>query len=136
MNIIKKILFIFIAVVICSCNDSDDIAEIFMNKTWKLSFIQEGTERVNAKDGYTMIFYENVFAISTPNGSDITGRWTVDNESRRLQCSEIKTNGNISNDATAVKMEIILKKATHYEGDANWLQIKQTDNIYMQFHNR
>lgn len=133
----KKILFIlFTAFAICSCNNSDDITEIFQNHTWELAFFQEGTTRTPAKDNYTIQFYENVFVASTPSGSEITGEWNADDESREFKCRNMKINGDISNDATAIKMETFLKKATYYSGDANWLQIKQSDNIYMQFYNR
>lgn len=135
----KKVIWIIcMTIALCSCNDSDDINEIFMNRNWTLSFFQEGTTRTPSpeKENYIIRFYEGSFVASSTNGAEITGNWSADNKTRDFACTNIRTNSKAESDATAGKMTTFLKKATHYEGDANWLKIKQTDNVYMQFYNR
>lgn len=134
----KKIaMLFFMSLVMSACDSGDDLTEIFMNKTWKLSFFTEGGTLTDAKDGYNIQFYENTFAATTPTGAEIVGYWEADNESRDFRCSQVRVSkGNISNDATATKMEQILRNATSYSGDANVLIISQNTTTYMQFHNR
>ena len=134
----KKIFFAFIATLLLTgCESGDDLGEIFLNKTWKLSFFQEGRERNIAKDGYSIRFYESSFTANTPSGAAIVGNWQADNKNRTLRCTNVRVgDGSIAKDTTATKMKLFLEKASSYNGDANWLQIRQQDNVYMQFHNR
>jgi hypothetical protein len=65
------------------------------------------------------------------------GNWQADNKNRTLRCTNVRVGeGSIAKDTTATKMKLFLEKASSYNGDANWLQIRQQDNVYMQFHNR
>lgn len=134
----KKIFIAIIsAILFAGCDNSDDLGEIFQNHTWKLSFFQEGVTRSIAKDGYIIRFYESSFTANTPSGAAIVGNWQADNKNRALQCTNIRiSEGSIANDTTAMKMKLFLEKASSYNGDANWLQIRQQSNVYMQFHNR
>lgn len=134
----RKILFILItAITLTGCDNSDDLSEIFQNRTWQLAFFQEGTTRNIAKDGYSIRFYESSFTANTPSGAAIIGNWQADNKKRTMRCSNVRINeGSIANDTTATKMKLFLEKASSYNGDANWLQIRQQNNVYMQFHNR
>lgn len=134
----KKIFFAFIATLLLTgCESGDDLGEIFLNKTWKLSFFQEGRERNIAKDGYSIRFYESSFTANTPSGAAIVGNWQADNKNRTLRCTNVRVgDGSIAKDTTATKIKLFLEKASSYNGDANWLQIRQQDNVYMQFHNR
>lgn len=134
----KKIFFALIATLLLTgCESGDDLGEIFLNKTWKLSFFQEGRERNIAKEGYSIRFYESSFTANTPSGASIVGNWQADNKNRTLRCTNVRVgDGSIAKDTTATKMKLFLEKASSYNGDANWLQIRQQDNVYMQFHNR
>lgn len=134
----KNIIFILVAALaLISCDNSDDLNEIFQSRTWKLSFFQEGTTRSTAKEGYSIRFYESSFTANTPSGAAIIGYWQADNKKRTFKCSNIRVaEGNINKDTTANKMKLFLERASSYNGDANWLQIRQNNNVYMQFHNR
>lgn len=133
----KALCLIIVTLIFVGCNKSDDLNEIFQSRTWKLSFFQEGTTRNIAKEGYSIRFYENSFTANTPSGAAIIGNWQADNKSRTMQCSNIRiAQGSIARDTTATKMKQFLERASSYNGDANWLQIRQQSNIYMQFHNR
>ena len=134
----KKIFFALIATLLLTgCESGDDLGEIFLNKTWKLSFFQEGRERKIAKEGYSIRFYEGSFTANTPSGAAIVGNWQADNKNRTLRCTNVRVgDGSIAKDTTATKIKLFLEKASSYNGDANWLQIRQQDNVYMQFHNR
>lgn len=133
-----SLLFALCAVLcLASCNESDDLGEIFKNHTWKLSFFREGTTNRAVKSGYNVTFYDGSFTATTPAGAVIAGNWIADSKNRTFHCTNVRVNeGNITGDTTAMKMRTLFEKATSYQGDANYLQIREKSNEYMQFHNR
>lgn len=135
-NIIRTLLILLATAGLSACSNEDDIEDIFVNRTWTLAFINEGSNRIAAKDNYYLQFYDKNFVVTTPSGAKIQGYWEADGENRSFRCTQVMTDGNISNDTIAGKMEKILEKAASYEGDINYLIIKQQDNVFMQFHNR
>lgn len=140
-NIIKTFLIsLFMALSLSSCDNKDDLQDIFIDRDWKLSFIQEGADKKapdNSKGDYLLVFNNNTLTLTTPSNAKITGSWQAGNDPRMFRCSNMKINGNIENDDIAKSMYRILKEAKTYGGDTNWLQIiVQSGNIYMQFHNK
>lgn len=138
-RIIKTALIILAAISFASCNKEDDIQEIFIDRIWTLTFIQEGKEHFVPQNNtaYTMLFKGNTFTLTTPANATITGNWQADGDSRTFRCSNIRTNGNITNDDIAKRMRNMLQNAVSYNGDANYLQIiVQQGNAFMQFYNK
>lgn len=122
-----------------SCDNGDDLSDIFLSHSWKLSFFYEGGKRTSPPENtvYSMKFYDTSFVVTTKSGATITGNWKADNKKRTFSCSNIKTSdGSINNDTIATKMRNMLQEARFYEGDSNWLQIQVQNNKYMQFHNK
>ena len=119
-----------------SCNKKDDLEEIFTDKEWKLAFIENETGRNSPEKQYTLKFEKASFTFSTPSQATISGNWYADGKSRDFGCSNIITTGRISGDEVAKEALNILRNAHTYEGDANYLKIKSTNNNYMQFHNK
>lgn len=135
----KSITFIILALTLAlaACDNGDDLNEIFRNRNWTLSFFMEGSNINSVKGDYKIIFYENVFTVTTPNKSSIEGYWEADNKSHAFRCRQVRvTSGTIAGDTTALKMKNILEKASGYSGDANSLQIIEMPNKFMQFHNK
>ncbi len=132
------ILALSLSLTFTACDNDDDLEEIFTGKTWNLTFIQNGVERiVPQEEGYSLIFNNASFLFTTPGAATITGNWYADGEARTFGCNEIITSGDIENDATAKAALNILKNSVMYNGDANWIQIvEEPGNIYMQFYNR
>lgn len=128
---------LFLPTLLCTCSQSDDVTDIFLNRTWTLSFIREGANNIEPKGIYKLQFFDGTFTATTPKGATITGRWQADGDNRNFECSQVRTNGgSISGDSIATKMKTIFEKSVSYAGDINYLQIKQQSNVYMQFHNR
>ncbi len=135
----KKRFFIIILTLttLLSCDSGDSLTDIFLNHPWKLSFFNEGDRRVPGNSAYVLQFYDATFSVTTRSGAAITGYWQADAKKRTFRCSKVGvSNGTISGDTIAQKIERILKEAQHYEGDANYLQIQVQKNRYMQFHNK
>ncbi|MBO7302404.1 MAG: hypothetical protein J6U58_06825 [Bacteroidaceae bacterium] len=135
---INRVIFaLILPLVAVSCVGEDDINAIFRERDWKLTYIKEGSVQRYAKDKiYSIEFLENTFTATTPKGVTITGNWHADGSAlHSFECNNIRTNGNLSGDTIGLKMRDILKNAKTYSGDTNWLQIKQQDNVYIQFYN-
>ncbi len=130
---------LLLSVTLASCDSGDDLREIFLNRTWSLSFFKEGT-RITSPSGnsaYTLKFYDTTFAFTTTNGTTITGEWQADNKERTFSCSKVRvSNGSIAGDSIATKAEKFFKNARYYEGDSNFLKIMSQKNTFMQFHNK
>ncbi|MBR5784107.1 MAG: single-stranded DNA-binding protein [Bacteroidales bacterium] len=101
--------------LLVACDKGDDLREIFLAPTWKLSFFQEGSQKVSPANNssYTLKFYDTTFAFTTKSGTTITGYWQADNKERTFSCSQVRvSNGSIDGDDTARRAEKILKKGT------------------------
>lgn len=125
--------------LLVACDKGDDLKEIFLSPTWKLSFFQEGSQKVSPANNssYTLKFYDTTFAFTTKSGTTITGYWQADNKERTFSCSQVRvSNGSINGDDTARRAEKIFKNARYYEGDSNYLKIMIQKNSFMQFHNK
>lgn len=133
-----KIVFVLTMALLCfSCDEEDNLEEIFTDSAWTLSFIQEGAEKSTPDKDYVITFQNNTFVLTTYDGTTITGNWQADADSRAFTCNNIKASSDISNDKIALTMYNILEKAISYSGDSNWLQIvQQPNNVFMQFYNR
>lgn len=130
-------IILLASILFCACSQSDDIVDIFMNRTWKLSLIREGNKNIDPKGIYSLQFFDGAFTATTPKGATISGKWQADGSNRMFRCTQVSvSNGDISNDSIAKKMKNIFEKSESYNGDINYLQIKQQNNVYMQFHNR
>lgn len=128
-----------LSMIFTSCDNGDDLNDIFLNHSWTLSFIKEG-KKVAApafNTEYTMTFYETTFVLTTRNGSTIEGEWIADRIERTLKIRELGYSlGKIGEDEIAIKAITMLRNIRYYEGDSNWLQIQVDKNNYIQFHNK
>ena len=135
----RSLILLATVLVVTSCDRSDDINAIFRERTWYLTYIQEGdTKRFpKEKQLYSIIFKNDKFTATMPSGSMLKGTWNADGGERHsFYCRNIEKEGKIAGDTIAEKMYNILRNATSYEGDTNWLQIKQDKKTYMQFYNK
>ena len=122
--------------VIVACTPQDDIAEIFTEQEWTLSLVQEGSKKRYSDKKYNVTFEDTEFSASTPNGGSISGKWEANGSDRSFRCWNVQSAGDFKNDTIAQKMLQIFRNATSYDGDTNWLQIKEQKNVYMQFYSK
>ena len=120
-----------------SCSTDDDIDAIFRERTWYITYIQDAnTKRYPKNKLYSIEFKSENFTATMPNGATIKGKWYADGSSARtFNCRNVIQEGRITGDTIAERMYEIMKNAQNYEGDTNWLQIKQDKNTYIQFYN-
>ena len=132
------LLALTLALSFTGCSNDDDLDEIFRNRNWNLTFVQNGTERVVPQEnGYTLYFSETAFTFTTPAGATAEGNWYADGGSHTITFSDITASNAINDNPVAQAVITILQNAVMYSGDANWIQIIEEPGYrYMQFYNR
>lgn len=136
--------------LLVGCNDSDDVAAIFTNKTWKLTFIaKDGSDRMydfwNNEDrrteslrklemsgAFTVRFdgtVEEELIQGTVSGrttvdQEFNGTWSANGKSREFRASVA---GGESSDALVSNFLKGLSQATAYDGDSNNLYLIYED---------
>lgn len=130
-------MLLAMALAMTACNTTDDINAIFRERTWYLTYIKLADAERYPKDKlYSINFKNDNFEARMPNGAAITGKWHADgSKNRSFNCTQIKKEGNFAGDTIAEYMYKIISNAKNYNGDTNWLQIKQDKNTFMQFYN-
>jgi hypothetical protein len=102
------IISLALAALFTSCDNGDDLTDIFLSHPWKLALFNEGGRRTPGNDTYVMQFYDATFSVSTRSDAVITGYWTADNKQRAFSCSRVRVeNGSIEGDTIAQKMELV-----------------------------
>ena len=135
---LKSTIFAVALAIMASCNSSDDISGIFIGHNWRLTYVEEGGIRrwPSQENSYSLMFGENSFNATTPNGGRISGRWSADGKTRQFSCTNIRTEGVSATDTIARQMADMLRNAQKYDGDTHYLQIIKEKNHSMQFYNR
>lgn len=124
-----------LVLALTSCSE-DDITEIFRDREWTLSLVKEGAVERYSNKKYNVQFAESSFEAFMPGGATINGKWEADGSSKKFRCWDVRTQGSIKGDTIAEKMLQIFQNATSYDGDTNWLKIKQQKNVFMQFYSK
>nr|WP_320059480.1 DUF4847 family protein [uncultured Bacteroides sp.] len=130
--------------LLSGCNDTDDIAKIFLGKTWKLTNIMEGDAPsdywngnqaageaslalIRQGDNCTIKFNgtitENIIIgtiAGTATSTTFNGKWRADGENRTFSSS---TNTTTDSDVLGRAFLNGLNNATSYSGDENNLYI-------------
>lgn len=148
----KKIHFIIglcLAFCCISCNQGDDIEDIFVSGKWtvvnyfnttdwkkssKAQPIYTSLEDVTAIKGLTIVFEETgVFSGTLTSGGTITGTWEANGKDRTVffDKKNIRTNGILNGfDKEFVQ---ILSDAAYYQGDSrNLLLTIEQKTYYVQ----
>ena len=144
----KQVIHIlsFILIVVCigfsfvACNDEDDI-DIFVGRTWKVSnlfgasnrpVLNEEQAKTIAKEGAFFLKFENrtAFTGRTLNQS-FSGTWSVDLKKRTISL-RFRDTGNPS-DAISKMVINALKNTVSYDGDYNYLKLKDAEAPYILF---
>lgn len=145
---LKSILYIIALLpLLASCNNEDDIQEIFVSGTWNVGNFYTGgnwnkynegglprytkEEELKILNQMTILFMENgTLQGQTTNGT-FTANWEANGKDRTVRISNIKTTAS----PTGKGKEFIeaLKEAAFYKGDSNYLKFAAEDKkTYIQ----
>ena len=143
-SLIRKIflpLFVVcIGLLAGACNDEDDI-DIFVGRTWKVSnlfgasnrpVLNEEQAKTIAKEGAFYIKFENrnEFKGCTLD-KNFSGTWSLDLKKRTISL-RFRDTGNPS-DALSKMVIKAIQQAVSYEGDYNYLKLKEAEAPYILF---
>ena len=131
----KTLLALAIVSIAVACTREDDINEIFLGHKWKLSFINEGSERRWPTNGttYEISFAANNFNATTPSGGKITGQWHADGVSRTFRSTNVRVTNVAAKDTLTQRMIDIITNAQEYDGTTTYLKIIKGNDNYIQF---
>lgn len=123
-----------------ACNEEDDI-DIFVGRTWKMSnlfgvsnrpVLSEEQAKTIAKEGAFYIKFESrtEFKGCTLD-KNFSGTWSVDLKERTISL-RFRDTGNPS-DALSKMVIQALQRAVAYDGDYNYLKLKEAEGPYILF---
>ena len=132
-----------------SCNNEDDINEIFISGTWNVGNFYNGgdwdktndgarptftkEEDIKALNALTVTFLEDGTIQGKIAGGTFTANWQANGDDRTLLITNLKVTGTTPSGKSKELVEA-LKKAAYYKGDSNYLKLANEDkNSYVQF---
>lgn len=146
-----KLFIMVIAILsLSSCNNEDDVIEIFTGKTWKLSYISEDGKNImwNFWGNNDIAYQSSMTALQNPsnftldfNGTNlngitggsfngkassavISGQWSADGGSNKLTISNVTPRTNTDADAYIGNAFLTgIRNAKRYGGDNSHLYI-------------
>ena len=134
----KKLLYVLLVLpLLCSCNNGDDVNEIFVSGTWSVGNFYNGgdwnkvndgarpvytnSEDIRALNYLTMTFLEDGTLQGRMNNGTFTANWKANGDERTLSITQLKTTAT----PNGKSKELIeaLKNAAYYKGDSNYLKL-------------
>lgn len=127
--------------LLCSCNNEDDINEIFISGIWNVGNFYNGGDWNKVNDGarpaytkeedlkalnyMTVTFLEDGSLQGRLSNGTFTAKWSANGEDRTLSITNLKTTATPS--GKAKQLIESLKNAAYYKGDKNYLKIAPSD---------
>lgn len=146
---LKHILCLLMVLpMMTSCNNEDDVNEIFISGTWnvgnfynggKWSKLNDGArpqytkeEDLKALNALTVNFMDDGTMQGSIAGGTFTANWQADGDNRTVSITNLKVTGT---NPTGKSKELIeaLRNAAHYKGDSNYLKLaNEKKDSYVQ----
>ena len=127
--------------LLCSCNNEDDINEIFISGIWNVGNFYNGGDWNKVNDGarpaytkeedlkalnyMTVTFLEDGSLQGRLSNGTFTAKWSANGEDRTLSITNLKTTATPS--GKAKQLIEALKNAAYYKGDKYYLKIAPSD---------
>ena len=140
MNKIYSILLIsLMTIVMASCDKEDDLNEIFEGGRFHVTGLTYNGKKVNSgvkefyeSDGtYYLVFSGHTFSGVLHAGTQISGTWAADGSSRQFSMTFTGQDGIESSTQLCTQVYSVLKHATSYKGDVNYIMIYQDSDSYV-----
>lgn len=152
-SIIKYIFsFLVIPMFLVSCNQEDDIYEIFASGTWRVNNyytdcnwnnlaykpgnpVFTSVDDLKIINSFTVIFEDNGTMRGNIDGGTFTAKWNADAKDRSFSITNISASVSLS----GKNAEFInrLKNVKYYQGDSKTMQLAPQDKTtYIQFNHQ
>ena len=141
MNLKHVFYLLLLLPLICSCNNEDDIQEIFISGTWNVGNFYSGGDWNKVNDGarpvytkeedfkalniLTVTFLEDGTLQGKMNNGTFTAKWAADGKDRTLTITQLKTSAAPS--GKSKELVEALSQAAYYKGDSKYLKIAPKD---------
>ena len=141
MNLKHVFYLLLMLPLICSCNNEDDIQEIFISGTWNVGNFYSGGDWNKVNDGarpvytkeedfkalniLTVTFLEDGTLQGKMNNGTFTAKWAADGKDRTLTITQLKTSAAPS--GKSKELVEALSQAAYYKGDSKYLKIAPKD---------
>lgn len=139
---LKHILYLLLIMpLLWSCNEEDDIDEIFISGTWNVGNFYNGGDWHKTNDGarpvytkeedfkalniLTVTFLEDGTLQGKMNNGTFSAKWTANGKDRTLSITQMKTSATPS--GKSKELVEALKNAAYYKGDSKYLKIAPQD---------
>lgn len=139
---LKHVFYLLLMLpLICSCNNEDDIQEIFISGTWNVGNFYSGGDWNKVNDGarpvytkeedfkalniLTVTFLEDGTLQGKMNNGTFTAKWAADGKDRTLTITQLKTSAVPS--GKSKELVEALSQAAFYKGDSKYLKIAPKD---------
>ena len=139
---LKHLLYILLALpLLCSCNNEDDVNEIFSSGTWNVGNFYNGGDWNKVNDGaravytngediralnyLTVTFLEDGTLQGRMNNGTFTANWSANGKDRTISITQLKTTATPS--GKSKQLVEALKNAAYYKGDINYLKLPPQD---------
>lgn len=139
---LKHVFYLLLMLpLICSCNNEDDIQEIFISGTWNVGNFYSGGDWNKVNDGarpvytkeedfkalniLTVTFLEDGTLQGKMNNGTFTAKWAADGKDRTLTITQLKTSAVPS--GKSKELVETLSQAAYYKGDSKYLKIAPKD---------
>ena len=139
---LKHVFYLLLKLpLICSCNNEDDIQEIFISGTWNVGNFYSGGDWNKVNDGarpvytkeedfkalniLTVTFLEDGTLQGKMNNGTFTAKWAADGKDRTLTITQLKTSAAPS--GKSKELVEALSQAAYYKGDSKYLKIAPKD---------
>ena len=152
-SIIKYIFsFLVITLFLGSCNQEDDIYEIFASGTWRVNNyytdcnwnnlaykpgnpVFTSVDDLKIINSFTVVFEDDGTMRGNIDGGTFTAKWNADAKDRSFSITNISASISLS----GKNAEFInrLKNVKYYQGDSNTIQLAPQDKTtYIQFNHQ
>lgn len=152
-SIIKYIFsFLVIPLFLSSCNQEDDIYEIFASGTWRVNNyytdcnwnnlaykpgnpVFTSVDDLKIINSFTVVFEDDGTMRGNIDGGTFTAKWNADAKDRSFSITNISASISLS----GKNAEFInrLKNVKYYQGDSNTIQLAPQDKTtYIQFNHQ
>lgn len=139
---VKHLLYLLLIFpLMCSCNNEDDVDEIFISGIWNVGNFYNGGDWNKVNDGarpvytkeedfkalnyLTVTFLEDGTLQGRMNNGTFTANWEANGKDRTLSITNIKTTATPS--GMSKQLIDALQNAAYYKGDSRYLKIAAQD---------
>jgi len=138
---IETVMLIFVCMMaMSSCDNEDDVTEIFSGRRFKITGLTYNGTKINSEvsqfyegeNTYYILFNALTFTGVLQSGTIIEGTWKADGDTRSLSMTFGNNTSLTGANAMCNNVYNVLRNATSYSGDKNVIRIIKDKDTYIE----